>query len=314
MRPRALIRGFGSYVPARVVTNAEIGGRVGCEAEWIRSVSGILERRFAEPDESVAAMGAAAARNCLNRCGATASDIGLILFATGTSESRFPSPGSEAARLLGLTGIPVIDLSMASAGSLFALALAVDLAATYQEVLIVAAEKMSSVVFQKPLDRNTAILFGDGAGAALISMRQGNALLAGSVLHSDGCFAGDLRLERAGPLEMNGPVVILQSSRKIPTAIREVLEKTKLSACTVDWFLMHQANRNLIVRVAQALGVTAERFYCNIQHYGNTSSASMLIAAAEWSTSERFQAGRSVVFAGFGAGFHWGAVVATGVA
>jgi 3-oxoacyl-[acyl-carrier-protein] synthase-3 len=299
-------------LPARVVTNAEIGALAGCDADWIASVSGIVERRFAEPEESVAAMGAAAARDCLDRCGASPSDLGLILFATGSAESRFPSPGSEAARLLGVTGIPVIDLSLASAGSLFALALAATLVGTYQEVLIVAAEKMSSIAMREPVDRNTAILFGDGAGAALISAQQGTALLAGSVLHSDGCFAGDLRLGLDGPLQMNGPVVILQSSRKIPGTIREVLEKTGLSASSVDWFLMHQANRNLIVRVAQALNVPAEKFYCNIAHYGNTSSASMLIAAAEWSVAEGFQPGRSVVFAGFGAGFHWGAVVATG--
>ena len=310
---KALIRGFGSYLPVRIVNNAEIGERAGCDAEWIASVSGIVERRFAEPEESVAAMGCAAARDCLDRCGASPSDVGLILFASGSSESRFPAPGSEAARLLGLAGIPVIDLPLASAGSLFGLALAADLVGTYREVLIVASEKMSSIVLQEPPDRNTAILFGDGAGAALVSAQQGDALLAGSVLHSDGCFAGDLRLGLDGPLQMNGPVVILQSSRKIPGAIREVLEKTGLSADSVDWFLMHQANRNLIVRVAQALGVPAEKFYCNIAHCGNTSSASMLIAAAEWSKSERFHPGRSVVFAGFGAGFHWGAVVATGV-
>lgn len=314
MSSSARIRGFGSYLPSRVITNAEIASRVGCEADWIRSVSGILERRFAEPDESVAAMGAAAARDCLNRCGASVSDLGLILFSSGSAESRFPSPGSEAARLLGVTGIPVIDLSIASAGSLFGLALAASLAESYQEVLVVAAEKMSSIALREPLDRNTSILFGDGAGAALVSTRQGEALLTASVLHSDGCFAGDLRLGLEGPLHMNGPVVILQSSRKIPAVIGEALEKTSVAVSSVDCFLMHQANRNLIVRVAQALGVPAEKFYCNIARCGNTSSASMLIAAAEWSVAERFHPGRSVVFAGFGAGFHWGAVIATGVA
>lgn len=311
---KALLRGLGSYLPSRVVSNAEIGARAGCDAEWITTASGIVERRFAEPEESVAAMGAAAARDCLDRCGASPSEVGLILFASGSPESRFPGAGSEAGQLLGLAGIPVIDLPLASAGSLFGLALAAGMVDTYQEVLVVASEKMSSIVLREPVDRNTAILFGDGAGAALVSAERGDALLTGSVLHSDGCFAGDLRLGLDGPLQMNGQVVILQSSRKIPGAIREVLEKTGVSVDSVDWFLMHQANRNLIVRVAQALGVPAEKFYCNIGHCGNTSSASMLIAAAEWSASERFQPGRSVVFAGFGAGFHWGAVVATGVA
>jgi len=125
-------------------------------------------------------------------------------------------------------------------------------------------------------------------------------------LHSDGSFAGDLRLEFDQPLHMDGRVVILQASRKIPAAIQEVLGARPASE--VDVFLMHQANQNLIVRVAKALEVAPEKFYSNIARYGNTSSASMLIAASEWS----FRPKQPVVFAGFGAGFHWGAVMAVG--
>lgn len=309
----AFIKGFGSYLPERVVPNSEIAARVGCDPKWISEVSGISERRFAQTDESVAAMGASAARDCLRRCSVNASQVGLFIFTTGSGERRFPSPGVEMTHRLSVAGTPVIDLPMASAGSLFGLGLASLLAEAYGEVLVVASEKMSPIVLQEPLDRNTAILFGDGAGAALVSSREGLARIHAPVLHSDGAFAADLRLGLAGSLEMNGPVVVLQSSRKIPGAMREALEAAGVSAQNVDAFLMHQANRNLITRVARALDVPVERFYCNIDRYGNTSSASMFIAAAEWSLSAGFRPGQPVLFAAFGAGFHWGALITAGV-
>ena len=158
----AFIKGFGAYLPERVVPNSEIAALVGCDPQWIGEASGISGRRFAQADETVSAMGASAARDCLARCSVEASQIGLFIFASGSAERRFPSPGGEMLHRLGVTGAPVIDLPMASAGSLFGLGLASQLADAYGEVLVVAAEKMSSVVLQEPLDRNTVILFGDG--------------------------------------------------------------------------------------------------------------------------------------------------------
>jgi 3-oxoacyl-[acyl-carrier-protein] synthase-3 len=172
---------------------------------------------------------------------------------------------------------------------------------------------MSSVIAREPQDRNTAILFGDGAGACLIGPGQGLAEIGHWVLHSDGSFAQDLRLEFGEPLHMDGRVVIMQASRKLPAGIRELLDHRQLPAAAVRAFIMHQANQNLIDRVAKALEVGPEKFYSNIARYGNTSSASMLIAAAEWNAEFGFQTGEPVVFAGFGAGFHWGALLATGV-
>jgi len=133
-----------------------------------------------------------------------------------------------------------------------------------------------------------------------------------SALYTDGSFSEDLKLELDGTLEMNGRTVILQASRKIPRAIGDLLEKHGRAAADVGCFLLHQANQNLIVRVAEALGVGAEKFYSNIRRYGNTSSASMLIAAAEWQRQPEFEMGKSIVFATFGAGFHWGALLAEG--
>jgi len=168
-------------------------------------------------------------------------------------------------------------------------------------------------VLREPMERGVAILFGDGAGACLISPDAGQARIVGSAIYSDGAFAEDLKLEFNSPLEMNGRSVILQASRKIPRSITDLLERHGRAAPSVDVFLMHQANRNLIVRVAQAVGVNDDKFFTNIEHYGNTSSASMLIAAAEWSTASGFRSGVPVVFAAFGAGFHWGALLVEGV-
>lgn len=308
----SFLRGLGAWVPERVVTNAELAAEFACDAEWIFTASGIRERRYSEASDTVASLGVRAARACLERCGIEAGRVGLVIAASGTGERRFPGPAAEIATALGIAGTPAIDLPMASAGSVFGLALASQLAPAYGEVLVVAAEKMSAAVSEAPRDRNTAILFGDGAGAALVSREAGVAEFGPAVLHSDGAFANELRLERAGNLQMNGQVVILQSSRKIPAGIREALEAAGVAAGDVAVFLMHQANKNLIVRVAQAVGVGAETFYSNIEKYGNTSSASMLIAASEWWGAGGLRVGECAVFAGFGAGFHWGAVTVRG--
>jgi len=305
----SFIHSFGAYVPARVVTNAELAARLNCTGEWIESVSGIQERRWAA-EESVTDLGAHAARDCLTRNGIDASQIGLILVSSGSAERRFPGPASGIAAALGLNATPAIDLPLASAGSIFALSLASQLSASCGDVLVVAAEKMSAVVEGAALDQNTAILFGDGAGAALVSSRPGQLEVLDSVLHTDGANRDDLALEWGSPLKMNGLIVILQAARKLPAVIGEVLKKQNIAALDVTQFVMHQANQNLITRVAKGLGVDAARMFSNVSRYGNTSSASMLIAAAEWEPS---RTPGPVIFAGFGAGFNWGALLARSV-
>jgi 3-oxoacyl-[acyl-carrier-protein] synthase-3 len=307
----AFLKGFGAYLPARAVSNAELGATLGCDADWIRNVAGIEERRFAE-HETVVDLAVGAAEDCLQRTATPANQLGMIIVASGTSPRQFPGPAASVAARLGLEMTPAWDLPMASAGSLFGMALAGLLASGFGNVLLVAAEKMSEVVQRKPCDRGIAVLFGDGAGACLVSAQPGLAELVVGLLCSDGQFAEDLRLEFGQPLQMNGRSVILQASRKIPRAISEVLARNGRTPSDVDVFLMHQANQNLISRVAQALGVPDAKFYSNIRRYGNTSSASMLIAAAEWWQAEGFRAGAPVCFAGFGAGFHWGAALAIG--
>jgi 3-oxoacyl-[acyl-carrier-protein] synthase III len=306
----AAIAGFGAYVPARVVTNAELASRLQCEASWIFDVSGIEERRYAGPDESVASMAVAAAEQCLGHTGVAAGDIGMIIVTAGSADRRFPGPASTVADMLGAENIPAIDLPVASAGGLFGMVLAASLAPTHGNILVIASEKMSSIVSHEPMEHGVVPLFGDGAGACLIAPADGPVRILDAAMHSDGAFAEDLRLEFDAPLVMNGRSVILQASRKIPSAIAELLEKNDESAASVKVFLMHQANQNLMDRVAKALGVEPNRFYTNIRRFGNTSSASMLIAAAEWWRNPGPAPGDLICFAAFGAGFHWGALLA----
>ena len=170
---------------------------------------------------------------------------------------------------------------------------------------MVAAEKMAS--FER--DKNIAILFGDGAGACLVSPRGTGLEIVDSVLHSDGAWSDQLCYDWSGELRMNGPTVIMQAARKVPAAISELLGRNGVPVDSVTKFLMHQANQNLMDRVARALRVPEDRFYSNIRRYGNTSSASMLIAAAEWYEAADLRPGDLVGMAAFGAGFHWGALL-----
>jgi len=304
----AYLHAFGSHLPERVVTNAELAERTGKTAEWIESASGIQERRWAAPDTSIAAMGVAAAESCLKTADFPTNKIGMLIVASGSGARGFPGPAAAIADRLCLLSVPALDLPMASAGSLFGLALAMRLTETYGDILVVASEKMSPLCETEPLDPNTAILFGDGAGAALVSSRPGRWRMLDAALHTDGQYREDLAFDGTGPLRMNGLTVILQAARKIPASIEEVLARQNLSAQQVTAFLLHQANLNLLTRVAKALNVGPEKIFANVQRYGNTSSASMLIAATEWAETNPGKG--PIVFSAFGAGFHWGALVA----
>ncbi len=307
----AYLRGLGRYLPSRVVENAELAPMVGADPAWLLQATGIEQRRFAAPDETVASMGTRAARHCLESSGIRASEIGLVLAASGSGEYRFPGPATAIGAGLGIPGTPAIDLPMASAGSLFGIALADSLSRDYGNVLVVASEIMSRVVRVDPLGKDTAVLFGDGAGACLVSPGQGFARIEGSLLRSDGDYAEALRLHLDSPLHMDGRTIILHVSRKLPRVISELLERHHMKPDAVGTYLLHQANLNLITRVAQALSVPEQRFFHNIARYGNTSSASLLIAASEWHEAGGSM-GAPVVMAAFGAGLNWGAVLLAG--
>jgi 3-oxoacyl-[acyl-carrier-protein] synthase-3 len=283
---------------------------LGCTPAWIQAASGIEERRYASAEESVEVMAARAGSNCLEQAGVMPSQIGMVVLASGSGERRFPGPACSVAHALGLTDVPALDLPMASAGALFGMSLASQLCDKYKNILVIAAEKMSAIVSQEPIDRNIAILFGDGAGSCLITYGSGILRIIDSVLHCDGNFAEDLQLRVTGPITMNGRSVILQATRKIPAAILEVLKGNGKTPSDVTSFVLHQANQNLLDRVAQTLEVPTGKVYSNIRRYGNTSSASLLIAAAEWWQTRDKDGAASVCFAAFGAGFSWGAMLA----
>jgi 3-oxoacyl-[acyl-carrier-protein] synthase-3 len=298
---------FGHHLPEKVVTNADLQTRTGRDAASIEKTSGILERRYAAENQTVADLALAAATACLANADLTPQDIGLILVSSGSPERTFPGPASQLAAKLGLTTTPAIDIPVASAGSLIALALANDLAPRYGNVLVVASEIMSRRI--SDADPDTAILFGDGAGAAIVSPEKGFLRIADTALFTDGNYAEALKLDHSGAIQMRGLDVIVQASRKIPRAIEDLLTKNNLKPADVPLFLMHQANMNLIRKVATALQIPAERFFSNIARYGNTSSASLLIAASEWRAANPAPPTTPIVFATFGAGFNWGAIL-----
>jgi 3-oxoacyl-[acyl-carrier-protein] synthase-3 len=309
------LRAFGHYLPSSIVSNADLERRTGRAAASIEKTSGILERRYAAQNETVADLGLAAANACLKNANLTANDIGLILFSSGSAERVFPGPASVLVQKLGLAATPAIDIPVASAGSLIAMAFANDLAPRYGNVLVVASEIMSRRI--SDADPDTAILFGDGAGACIvspdsISPEKGSLRIVDSALFTDGNYADALQLQFGGSIQMKGLDVIVQASRKIPRSIEDLLTKNKLKPADVSVFLMHQANVNLIRKVATALDVPDPdaRFFRNIQRYGNTSSASLLIAASEWHTANPNPPTTPIIFAAFGAGFNWGAILA----
>ncbi|MCL4784355.1 MAG: ketoacyl-ACP synthase III [Bryobacterales bacterium] len=306
------LNSFGHWLPERVVSNAEMSAVLGCEPEWIRSVSGIEERRFGGEEDTVASMGANAARNCLSAAGVEPGDVDYLICSSGSAERRFPGPGIEISHALGCAEIPVLDLPLASAGALVALDLARDLVRRYQRVLVVASEKMSTIAMMEPVERGVSMLFGDGAGACLVSEEPGPLEVVDSLIAADGKFANDLQLPFGAPLGMNGRTVILQASRKVPRSIEDLLSRNHLKPSDVASFVMHQANLNLIAKVASALGVDSERFFANIARYGNTSSASLLIAASEWLQTSGIRKNEHAVFTVFGAGFQWGAMLLRG--
>ena len=237
--------------------------------------------------------------------------VGFVLVSSGSAEVFCPGPASAIAARLGLGDVPAMDVPVASAGSIAALVLAESLATRFGNVLVVATEIMSRRISRTPEGKDTAMLFGDGAGACLVSRDEGFARIAGVALHTDGELAGAISVHE-GRFAMDGMAVIRHASGKLPGVIAEVLAGQGIAAAEVEVFLVHQANLRLLERVAKTLQVGIERLFTNVQRYGNTSSASLLIAAAEWHAEAKELKG-PLVMAAFGSGLTWGALVAVPV-
>lgn len=303
----ASILGFGAWLPERVVDNTELAALLGIDAEWILEACGIRERRWAG-DESVVDLAEKAARQALSCSGLEPPALGGIIVGTGTPGQQFPGVSAQLQSRLGCPGIPAFDVHLASSGGLVALCLAARLCEHLGPVLVVGAEKMSSII-QLDLAKETAILFGDGAGAAVVSPGAGPLEILDAKWGSDGAFAEDLKLDFGAPLHMNGRAVIMQANRKLTSAVQDLLQRNAVDPAEVELFLFHQANLNLLRQIGKTLGIDPAKVPITLDRFGNTSAASVLIAATEAWKDRRFVPGSKSVLAAFGAGFSWGAAL-----
>lgn len=230
----AVLRGFGKYLPVEVRSNTQLAEKLGVTPEWIREATGIVERRVAAENESVVTLGVNAGRDLLDHFPAT---VQMVLVASGSAERIFPGPASQISHELGLGNIPAVDLPLASAGAIFGLDLAARLTDTTGPILVIATERMSRAALQEPLDKNIAVLFGDGAGACLVAPNGPGYKVLTSALHSDGSNFAELSRGFDGRIFMNGMSVIRNAGRESPPLYKRCSgpsppTKSRVSSCT----------------------------------------------------------------------------------
>ena len=314
------ICGTGSYVPEKTVSNDDLARIVDTSDEWIRERTGVARRHVAEQD-TVVSMGAEAARLALENAGISPEEVDLILMATSSSNVIFPSAACSVQKEIGAVHAGGLDVSAACTGflSVFQIGLAYIQAGMARTVLLIGAECLSRLVNWE--DRSTCILFGDGAGAAVLRADEEASCLQ-TVFHSDGTKgwtltcdsrhkegAKDLSKDPSTYIRMDGREVFKFALTRVPEAVREVLEKAELSTDDISWFLLHQANIRIIEGVAKRLRLGMERFPSDMEEYGNTSAASIPILLDEMNRSGKLERGQKIVMSGFGAGLTWGACV-----
>jgi len=304
----AHLAGFGCYLPSRELTNEELAAEFAIDPQWIVDACGIRTRRIAAPDETAAGMAAHAAVQALESAGITARELGGIIVGSGTPDRQFPGVSASLQKLLDAPGIPAFDVHLASVGGLFALAIAREMCERYGPMLVVASERMSDIMSRAPRVKETAILFGDGAGALVVKPGAGPIELVDVRIQSDATYASDLSLGFGETLHMNGRTVILQAHRKLTESINALLQRNGLGVAGVGLWLFHQANLVLLQQIGKSLKIPPERVFVNVDRYGNTSAASLLIATAEAHQQGRLQRGHAAM-AAFGAGLSWGAAL-----
>jgi len=324
-QPRARIVSTGRWSPPRVVTNAELETMVDTNDEWIRSRTGITERRIADKETGAADMGAGAARIALERAGITAMDVDILIVSTATPDRLLPSTACDIQALLGARNAAAYDYATACSGFLYGLQMAEAhiAAGQAQTVLVVCTEKMSSIIDWT--DRATCVLFGDGAGAAVIQAAEGDGrgILSG-YMKSDGTLAEllyrpgggakfplDISVldERSHFVKMAGPEVFKSAVRSMCDAAENALQRAGCTGDDVDLLVPHQANIRIIDATAKYAKIPPEKVYVNVDRYGNMSSASIPVALDEAREAGRAPAGSLVLMVAFGAGFTWAANV-----
>lgn len=325
-RNQAKIRGTGSYLPSRILTNQDLEKMVETSDEWIVTRTGMKERRLAAEDEFTSDMGLAAAQKALKAAGCTAEDLDFILFATLTPDYIFPSTACLIQKQLGARHAAALDIQAACTGYLYALAIAKAFieAGVYKNILIVASEKLSSIVNYQ--DRNTCVLFGDGASAAVISSEGKGLRVRDVTLGADGEQAQLLILPAGGSrlpptydtieknlhyLQMEGKEVFKHAVRRMESASKESIEKAGLKESDISWLVPHQANMRIIEALGKRFNLPMEKVFITIHKYGNTSASSLGIALDELLLEKTLLAGDNILLAAFGAGLTWGASVLT---
>jgi 3-oxoacyl-[acyl-carrier-protein] synthase-3 len=320
----AHIVGWGMSVPKRIMTNDDWAQLVDTSDEWIRSRTGIVERRIAGEGESTLTLAMEAARRALDVAKLSPAQLDLVIVATVTPEHIFPATACLLQDQLGAINAGAFDLSAGCSGFIYALSLAADSirAGSYQHILIIGAETLSRIVDWS--DRNTCVLFGDGAGAVVVSASEVPGGILSSVLGSDGSGGDHLMIPAGGSLlppshetidkklhytRMNGREVFRFASRTMDRAARQACEKANVQLDDIDLLVPHQANKRIIQSAARSLKLEDDLVFSNLDRYGNTSAASIPIALCEAIEAGRVQRHDHLVLVGFGAGLTWGAIV-----
>jgi len=322
---RVRIAGTGSYLPEKVLSNTDLEQMVDTSDEWITSRTGIKERRIARNDEFTSHMAAAAGKRALEQAGLDPADVDLIIVATITPDTLTPATACYVQQLLGSNGAVAFDISAACSGFLYALEFAKSGVATgsFQNALIIGAEKLSAFVNWK--DRNTCVLFGDGAGAAvLLPSSNGNGNVLSCYLGTDGAQARLLHIpgggsacpitienadEQLASLAMSGPEVFKHAVTAMRRAAERAIAAANLTPQDIKLYIPHQANLRIIDAITERLKVSKDRVHINLDKYGNTSAAAVAIALDEAHRGGRMARGDKILLFAFGAGLTWASAV-----
>jgi 3-oxoacyl-[acyl-carrier-protein] synthase III len=323
--PKSCILGTGAYAPDRVLSNADLERLVDTSDAWITERTGIRERRIAADDQASSDMALVAAQRALQAAGLSARDLDMIIVGTVTPDLPMPACASILQQKLGAGPIPSFDISAACAGFLYAMSIADQFirSGAQKHVLIVGVELLSRILNWK--DRTTCVLFGDGAGAAVLGpAKDDGAGILSTKLYTDSSLVNSLCIpgggskepltpeslaEARGKVHMAGQDIFKVAVKNLTSASRSALEHAELPASAVRWVVPHQANLRIIAQVAQRLDIPLERFVLNIERYGNTFSASIPIALDEALRDGRIEKGDTVLMCALGAGISWGSAL-----
>ena len=312
------IIGTGSYLPEAVRTNDDLEKMVDTSDEWIMTRTGIKDRRIANQDETIAFMAKEAGSKALEAANLTAEDLDLIIVGTTSNHNAFPSAACEVQNLLGIYNIPAFDVSAACAGFTYALSIADNFikAGTAKNVLVIGADALADAC--DPTDRSTIILFGDGAGAVVVTATEEQGILSTNI-NADGRFGDLLKLPSAkrgnadavndAYMTMAGNDVFKVAVKKLSQVVVDTLAANNIEKEELDWLVPHQANMRIISATAKKLNMSMEQVIVTLDKHGNTSAASVPLALDEGVRSGRIKAGELVLLEAFGGGFTWGSAL-----